>query len=140
MLIEEIKVGMEATYSQTITDVDVKIFSGISGDKNPIHMSDEYAIKSRFKKRIVHGLMLASYFSSLFGMKLPGEGCVYVSQNLDFKKPVYLGDTVKAIVTVTKIDLIKQRVFFKTVCKVKHKVVIDGNAELYIPLKSINDA
>ena len=135
MLINEITVGMEAHYSQTITDSDVKMFAGVSGDKNPIHMSDEYAETSRFKKRIVHGLMLASYFSSLFGTRLPGEGCVYVSQNLKFKKPVYLGDTVTAMVIVTSVDFNKQRVFFRTICRVKNRIVIDGTAELYLPLK-----
>ena len=131
--IEEIKEDMEVSYSQTITDADVKTFAGISGDNNPVHMNDEYAKNSRFKKRIAHGLMSASYFSSLFGTKLPGEGCVYVSQTLQFKKPVYLGDTVTATVIVTKIDLHKRRVFFRTLCKVRNKIVIDGEAELYVP-------
>ena len=133
--IEDIKIGMEVSYSQTITDADVKAFSGISGDKNPIHMSEEYAEKSRFKKRIAHGLMSASYFSALFGTKIPGEGCVYVSQSLQFKRPVYLGDTVTATVIVQDVDLIKRRVFFRTLCRVKNKIVIDGEAELYVPPK-----
>jgi len=131
--INEIKIGMMASYSQTITDTDIKLFSGISGDKNPVHMSDEYAEKSRFKKRIAHGLLSASFFSSLFGTKLPGEGCVYVSQNLNFKRPVYIGDTVTASITVTSIDILKSRVFFNTECKVKNKIVIDGTAEIFIP-------
>jgi len=131
--LEEIEIGMEASYSQTITDADVKAFSGISGDKNPMHMDDEYAESSRYKKRIAHGMISASYFSSLFGTKIPGEGCVYVAQSLNFKRPVYLGDTVKAMVVVKNIDLKKRRVFFDTVCKVKNKVVIDGCAELYVP-------
>lgn len=135
--IEEIKIGMEVSYSQTITDTDIKNFSGISGDKNPIHMSEEYANKSRFKKRIAHGLMSASYFSALFGTKLPGEGAIYVSQSLQFKRAVYLGDTVVATVIVKKINLKKRRVFFRTVCKVKNKIVIDGEAELYVPLERV---
>ncbi len=135
LAIEEIKEGMEVSYSQTITDADVKSFAGISGDYNPVHMSDEYAEKSRFKKRIAHGLMSASYFSALFGTKIPGPGCVYVSQSLQFKRPVYLGDTVTATVIVKEIDLNKRRVFFRTVCTVKNKTVIDGEAELYIPLE-----
>ncbi len=134
LAIEEIEEGMEISYSQTITDADVKAFAGISGDNNPVHMSDEYAEKSRFKKRIAHGLMSASYFSALFGTKIPGPGCVYVSQSLQFKRPVYLGDTVTVTAIVKKIDLSKRRVFFRTVCKVKNKIVIDGEAELYIPL------
>jgi 3-hydroxybutyryl-CoA dehydratase len=131
--IEEINVGMEVTYSQTITDADVKTFAGFSGDNNPVHMSDEYAENSRYKKRIAHGLMSASFFSALFGTKLPGPGCVYVSQSLQFKKPVYIGDTVTASAIVKAIDLNKRRVVFKTLCKVKNKIVIDGEAELYIP-------
>jgi len=135
--IEEIRIGMEVSYIHTITDADVREFSEISGDKNPIHLNDEYAKKSRFKKRIAHGLMSASYFSALFGTKLPGEGAIYVSQSLQFKRAVYLGDTVTATVIVKGIDLNKRRVFFRTVCKVKNKIVIDGEAELYIPLESI---
>lgn len=135
--IDEIKIGMEASYAQTITDGDIKAFSGISGDKNPIHMSDEYAKKSRFKKRIAHGLISASYFSALFGTKIPGEGAIYVAQSLEFKKAVYIGDTVTASVIVTDLDLKKRRVFFRTICKVKNKIVIDGSAELYVPLERI---
>ena len=131
--IEDIKIGMEVSYSQTITDADVKAFSGISGDKNPVHMDEDYASNSRYKKRIAHGMMSASFFSSLFGTKIPGEGCVYVAQSLKFKRPVYLNDTVIASVIVKKIDLLKRRVFFDTICKVKNKVVIDGEAELFVP-------
>ena len=133
MKFEDIKIGMSESYSQTITDADIKYFAGISGDHNPIHMSDEYAEKSRFKKRIAHGLISASFFSALFGTRLPGEGCVYVNQSLNFKKPIYLNDTVTATVTVNEMDLKKRRVFFDTVCKVKNKIVIYGNAELYVP-------
>ena len=135
--LEEIEIGMEVSYSQTVTDSDIKTFSGISGDKNPIHMSEEYANNSRFKKRIAHGLISASYFSALFGTKLPGEGAIYVSQSLQFKRAVYLDDTVTATVIVKEIDLEKRRVFFRTICKVKNKIVIDGEAELYVPLERV---
>ena len=131
--LEEIEIGMNVSYSQTITDADVKAFSGISGDRNPIHLDEQYAEKSRYKKRIAHGLMTASYFSALFGTKIPGEGCVYVSQSLNFKRPVYIGDTVVATVEVISVDLAKKRVFFRITCKVKNKVVTDGEAELFVP-------
>lgn len=131
--LEEIEIGMNVSYSQTITDADVKAFSGISGDRNPVHLDEQYAEKSRYKKRIAHGLMTASYFSALFGTKIPGEGCVYVSQSLNFKRPVYIGDTVVATVEVISVDLAKKRVFFRTTCKVKNKVVTDGEAELFVP-------
>ena len=133
MEIDEIKIGMSESYSQTISEADVKAYAGISGDRNPVHMDDEYAEKSRYNKRIAHGMISSSFFSALFGTKLPGPGCVYVNQSLNFKRPVYIGDTVTAIITVTKIDEIKSRVYFDTVCKVKNKIVIDGQAELYIP-------
>ena len=131
--LEEIENGMNVSYSQTITDADVKAFSGISGDRNPVHLDEQYAENSRYKKRIAHGLMTASYFSALFGTKIPGEGCVYVSQSLNFKRPVYIGDTVVATVEVISVDLAKKRVFFRTTCKVKNKVVTDGEAELFVP-------
>ena len=129
----EIEIGMSASYSQTITDADIKAFAGLSGDNNPVHMSEEYACESRFKKRIAHGLISASFFSALFGTRLPGPGCVYVGQNLKFKKPVYIGDTVTATVSVTSIDLAKNMIFFSTMCFVKNKIVISGTAEIYIP-------
>ena len=130
--VEEIKVGMTASYSQTITDADVKAFAGVSGDHNPVHLSEEYAKDSRFKDRIAHGLLTASFFSAIFGTKLPGEGCVYAGQNLQFKRPVYLGDTVVAKVTVTAVDVLKKRVTFETVCTVKGKPVTTGTAEIFI--------
>jgi len=133
--IEDISIGMEASYSQTMTDADVKQFSGLSGDKNPIHMDDEYAKSSRFKKRIAHGLLSASFFSALFGTQIPGEGSVYVSQTLKFLRPVFLGDTVRATVRVKKINLETRRIIFKTICEVKNRIVITGEAEIYQPPK-----
>ena len=135
MSFEDIKVGMNASYSQTISDADVKSFAGFSGDNNPVHMSDDYASESRFGKRIAHGLLSASFFSALFGTRIPGAGCVYVFQSLSFKRPVYIGDTVTATVTVKSVDAIKKRVFFETVCKVKNKIVISGEAEIFMPQK-----
>jgi 3-hydroxybutyryl-CoA dehydratase len=131
--IEKLELGMSATYAQTITEADVTIFAGVSGDKNPAHVNDEYAKASRFKRRIAHGMISASFFSGLLGTKLPGAGCVYTSQSLNFKRPVYIGETVTASITVTNIDLETRRVKFITVCKVRKKTVIDGEAEVWIP-------
>ena len=130
---EKIQVGMSAQYTQTIKDTDIKKFAEISGDHNPVHLDDDYASKSRFKKRIAHGLISGSFFSGLFGTKIPGPGCVYVQQKFNFKKPVYLGDIVVATVIVTSVDRSKRRVLFDTICKVGNKTVIDGFAELYVP-------
>lgn len=133
--IESIQTGMTVCYSQTITDADIKAYAGLSGDHNPVHVSDEYANSSRYGKRIAHGLMSAGFFSALFGTRLPGPGCVYVSQNLQFKRPVYMGDTVVATVKVISVNRAKCRVVFETICTVGGKVVIKGEAEIYIPPK-----
>lgn len=133
LAIEKLMIGMIKTYEQIISDADVKAFASLSGDHNPVHLSDEYAEKSRFKKRIAHGMLSASFFSALFGTKLPGHGCVYVSQSLNFRRPVYLGDTVKATIEISRIDRDKSRVLFRTFCTVRGKTVIDGEAEIFIP-------
>lgn len=133
MPIEDIEIGMSAVYSHTITADDVERFADISGDKNPVHLCDEYAEKTRFGGRIAHGLMSASFFSGIFGTRIPGPGCVYMSQSLEFKRPVYIGDTVEAIVTVENVDRVKQHISFRTECRVKNKVVISGVAKILIP-------
>lgn len=131
--IEKIQIGMRVSYSQTITDADIKAYAGLSGDHNPVHVNQEYAEESRYGRRLAHGLMSVGFFSALFGMRLPGPGCVYVSQNIQFKRPVYIDDTVTAIAEVTGVCLKKKRVFFSTNCYVKNKIVISGDAEIYIP-------
>ncbi|CAH6920592.1 (R)-specific enoyl-CoA hydratase [Vibrio chagasii] len=131
--IHDIEVGMSASYSQTISEADVKQFAGFSGDRNPVHLDEVYAESSRFKKRIAHGMISSSFFSALFGTKLPGEGCVYVSQSLKFRKPVYIDDTVVATVVVNEVDIKRRRVYFDTYCKVGKQKVITGQAEIYIP-------
>ena len=110
--IDEIQVGMSAPYFQTITDADVKSFAGFSVDNNPVHRSDEFAEASRFKHKIAHGLLPGSFFSALFGMTLPGQGCVYVAQNFNFKRPVYVGDCVTTTATVTTVKKDKKLVSF----------------------------
>jgi 3-hydroxybutyryl-CoA dehydratase len=131
--IEEIELGMSASYSQTITDHDIKVFAGLSGDHNPVHVSDEYIEASRFKKRVVHGLMPTSFFSGIFGTRLPGPGCLYVSQSIEFKRPIYVNDTVTATVEVIEVDVSSRHVKFKTTCRVRSRIVIDGVADVFIP-------
>lgn len=131
--IDLMSVGMSESIKKIITDKDVVSFANISGDNNPIHLSDEYARNTRFKKRISHGLLSSSFFSAIFGTKLPGNGCVYLSQSLKFKYPVYLGDEVIATVTILEINKEKNIIVFSTICKVKNKIVIDGKAEIYLP-------
>lgn len=131
--IEEITPGMSASMSHLITEEDVRKFADISGDHNPVHLDEEYAKQSRYGRRIAHGLFSASFFSGLFGTKLPGRGCVYAAQNLKFRRPVYIGDMVVATVTVVSVDVTKKRVLFSTVCSVNDKDVILGDAEIFIP-------
>ncbi|GBL43789.1 (R)-specific enoyl-CoA hydratase [Verrucomicrobiota bacterium] len=119
--------------SHLITEEDVRKFADISGDHNPVHLDEEYAKQSRYGRRIAHGLFSASFFSGLFGTKLPGRGCVYAAQNLKFRRPVYIGDMVVATVTVVSVDVTKKRVLFSTVCSVNDKEVILGDAEIFIP-------
>lgn len=131
--LECISEGMSISHTQIITDEKVRLFAQISGDFNPIHLDDDFAQKSRFKKRIAHGLISGSLFSSIFGTQLPGSGCVYTAQSFNFKRPVYIGDEVSATVTVTGVNLKNRRITFETICTVRNKIVIDGNAEIYLP-------
>lgn len=129
----DLREGMAASYSQTITDPDVQAFANLSGDHNPLHMDETFASATRFKRRIAHGFHAASFFSTVFGTQLPGKGCIYVSQNLSFKRPVYLGDTVTATVTVKSIDLKSRVVEFETLCRVDNRIVISGIAQIFVP-------
>lgn len=131
--IDELKVGMSASVNKLATDSDIVGFSEVSGDYNPIHLDNDYAKKTKFKKRIAHGMMSASLFSGIFGTKLPGIGCLYLSQELKFKKPIFIDDEVVATVVITKICLRTQKVTFNTTCSVDDVIVITGVAEIYIP-------
>lgn len=131
--IEEIKVGETVEITKTMTREMVESFANISEDFNPVHLDPVYASEARYGAPIIHGLMAASLFSGLFGTKLPGEGCVYKSQNIRFKRPIYIGDVVNAQIEVSEIDILKKLVSFRTLCFVKGKVMIDGEAEIFIP-------
>lgn len=131
--IEEIAPGMTASMTHLVTEEDVRNFAEVSGDHNPVHLDEEYAKQSRFGRRIAHGLFGASFFSGLFGTRLPGRGCVYAAQNLKFRRPVFIGDIVTATITVLGVDVAKKRVTFSTICTVDGKEVIIGDAEIFIP-------
>jgi 3-hydroxybutyryl-CoA dehydratase len=131
--LDEITDGMSAVFSKTVTEADIVLFAGITGDTNPVHLDEEFAKPTMFKGRIAHGMLTAGFISAVFGTKLPGPGCVYISQNLKFKAPVKIGDTVKARVTVSAIDQEKARVTFATTCHVGDKIVLDGEAQLMVP-------
>ena len=125
---EDLKVGMSAEYAKTVTEADILLFAGVSGDNNPVHINEEYAATTRFKGRIAHGMLSASFISTVLGTRLPGPGSIYLSQSLKFKAPVKIGDTVVAVVSITDLDAEKKRVSLTTTCRVKDIVVIEGEA------------
>ncbi|MCW5699119.1 MAG: MaoC family dehydratase, partial [Rhodospirillales bacterium] len=125
---EDLQEGMSATFGKTVTDAIIETFAGVSGDTNPVHLNDDFAKDTMFKARIAHGMFGAGLISAVFGTKMPGPGCIYVSQTLKFKAPVKVGDTLNAKVTVKKLIPQKKFVEFETVCTVGDKVVIDGEA------------
>lgn len=133
---EELEVGMSATVGRTITETDLRNFSGVSGDTNPMHLNEEYAAHTMFKGCIVHGLLTASLISAVVGTKLPGPGCIYVNQTLHFHAPVRVGDTVYAKATITKLIPEHKRAILSTRCYVREAVVIDGEAEVLVPSRS----
>ena len=126
--IEDLKAGMSATFAKTITEADIVLFASASGDNNAMHINEEFAQTTQFNGRIAHGMLTASVISAAIAGRLPGPGTVYLGQNLRFKAPVRPGDTVQATVTVKELFPEKRRVALTTVCTVKGKVVIEGDA------------
>lgn len=130
---EDLAIGLSIATTHTVTEADIRAFAAVSGDTNPVHLDAEFAATTPFGGRIAHGLLAASYISAIFGTRLPGPGCIYVSQSLRFKAPVRPGDTVVARVTITALDELRKRAIFNTVCFVDSKVVLDGEAEIMVP-------
>jgi 3-hydroxybutyryl-CoA dehydratase len=130
---EQLGVGMDALYSRTITDTDLRNFSGVCGDTNPMHLNEEYAGNTVFGRCVVHGMLTASLLSTVIGTRLPGPGCLYVSQSLHFRAPVYVGDTVYARATVQELIPEKRRAILRTECLVRDKIVLDGEAIVQLP-------
>jgi 3-hydroxybutyryl-CoA dehydratase len=130
---EDLAVGMREAASKTVLNEDVIIFAELSGDHNPIHLSEHFARKTRFGARIVHGLYTASLISALIGMRLPGPGAIYISQTLNFRGPVKIGDVV--VVSVEVVELIEKgrRVRLACACRVGDQLVLDGEGLLSVP-------
>jgi len=132
---EDLEVGMEASFRKTVSEADIVAFANVTGDKNPVHLDGAYAAKTMFKEPIAHGMLTASYISAVFGMEMPGPGVIYVSQTLNFRAPVRIGDTVTAKVKVVELFPVKRRVRFETVCLVAGKPVLEGEAVLMVPAR-----
>jgi 3-hydroxybutyryl-CoA dehydratase len=134
-LMNELEIGEKVTLTKTITDADVRLFAKLSGDDNPLHLDEEYASTTRFKHRIAHGHYVASMFSTILGTQLPGEGCIYLSQEMKYVAPVYLNDTITATAEVTEKNIERNRVTISTISTNQDgNVVIKGHA-VVIPVK-----
>ncbi|MEK0084222.1 MaoC family dehydratase [Benzoatithermus flavus] len=131
--IDDLEEGMSAVFGKTITDADILMFAGVSGDTNPVHLNEEFAAGTAFQGRIAHGMLTASLISTVLGTKLPGPGCIYLGQSLKFLAPVRAGETVRAEVTIKAIDRERRRVTLETVCKVGGKNVLEGEALVMVP-------
>ena len=129
----QLQLGQTASFSKTVTEADIILFSGVSGDINPAHIDQKYAENTMFKGRIAHGMLSAGFISAVLGTKLPGPGTIYLSQNLMFKAPVRIGDTVTARVTVKELRAERKQVVLSTQCFVDETLVIDGEAMVMIP-------
>lgn len=134
--LEDLSPDMEASVSKTITDEDVRAFAKLSGDINPVHIDDDFAAGTMFKKRIAHGFLTGALFSTVLGTKLPGPGCIYVSQTMKFKGPVYIGDEVVATCKITAVDTEKARVTLACDCAVNGKTVLEGEALMMVDRKA----
>lgn len=130
--LEDLVVGQKASYAKTVTEADIVLYAGISGDVNPIHLNQEFAADTRFGDTIAHGMLSAGFISTVLGTKLPGPGCIYLGQTLKFMAPVRAGDTVVARVEVTSINKKKRIVVCSTRCLVKETLVIDGEATMMV--------
>jgi len=134
--IDELSIGDQASFSKTISETDIYLYAGITGDFNPAHINEAYAQTTAFKTRIAHGMLIAGFISNLLGTRLPGPGTIYMSQDLKFLAPVAIGDTITATVEVIDILTEKKRVRLKTTCmNQKGTIVLDGEALVSPPRK-----
>lgn len=135
LYLEDLEVGLSASYAKTVTEADIVLFAGVSGDTNPVHLNQDYAEQTMFKGRIAHGMLSAGFISTVLGTRLPGPGTIYMAQTLKFKAPVRIGETVEARVTVKEIVTEKRRAVLETNCYVGETLVIAGEATVMVPAR-----
>ncbi|VWD36523.1 dehydratase [Burkholderia lata] len=126
--LEDLMPGMNACFSKTLSEHDVILFANATGDRNPVHLDETYARQTLFGGRIAHGMLSASVISAAIATHLPGPGSIYLSQDLQFRRPVKLGETVRATVTVREVLANRRRVVLETCCEVNGLVVVEGTA------------
>jgi 3-hydroxybutyryl-CoA dehydratase len=132
---EDLEMGMAGSLTKTVSAADTLAFAAITGDWNPVHLDADYAAKTVFKEPIAHGMLTAGYISAVFGSVMPGPGAIYVSQTLNFRAPVKVGDNVVAKVKVVELYAAKRRARFECICEVDGKAVLEGEAVLWVPAR-----
>jgi 3-hydroxybutyryl-CoA dehydratase len=130
---EDLSLGMTHETHHVITEKDIELFAEVSGDRNPLHMDEEFAKKTAFGQRIAHGALTASYISGILGNDLPGPGSIFVGLNMRFRRPVYIGSNVIVRVEVTEMIERGNRVTLKVSCNVDGKAAISGEAKVMVP-------
>ena len=136
LFFEDLSVGMKETFVKTVLASDVVGFAEVSGDRNPIHLSEHFAARTPFKSRIAHGLYTASLISAVLGTRLPGPGAIYMSQSLNFKAPVHIDDVVEVTVEVIEVIERGHRARLHCDCHVGETLVLDGEAMVKVPSKN----
>jgi 3-hydroxybutyryl-CoA dehydratase len=133
---EDLSIGQTESFSKTVSSSDVVGFAEVTGDRNPIHLSEHFAAQSAFGTRIAHGLYTASLISALLGTRLPGPGAIYISQTLNFRAPVRIGDKVVVTATVAELLPEKSRARLTCACRVGNDIVLDGEALVKVPSRA----
>ena len=136
LYLEDLNLGQSAERAHKVTEGDINAFAAVSGDNNPVHLDEAYAATTPFKTRIAHGMLSAGYISALLGTQLPGPGAIYISQTMNFKRPVRIGDEVLTRAKVSAIDSERARVTLEVVCEVAGKPVVEGEAVVMVPKRA----
>lgn len=135
LFFEDLTIGQSASRRHVVSDADIRAFAEVSGDHNPVHVDEAFAASTPFKGRIAHGMLSGAYISALIAGELPGPGAIYISQVLNFKRPVRINDELVTTVTITALDDAKGRATLATVCTVNDKAVVEGEAVIMVPRK-----
>lgn len=134
--IDKLKVGDVAEFAKTVTETDIYLYAGITGDFNPAHVNEAYAKTTFFKTRIAHGMLTAGFISAIIANQLPGPGTIYLKQDLSFLAPVHMGDTITGRVEVIELNVEKNRVRLKTTCSNQDGVMVISGEGLVSPPKA----
>ena len=134
--IDQLKVGDTAEFAKTVTETDIYLYAGITGDFNPAHVNEVYAKNTFFKTRIAHGMLTAGFISAIIANQLPGPGTIYLKQDLSFLAPVHIGDTITGRVEIVELIPEKNRVRLKTTCSNQDGVIVISGEGLVSPPKA----